>query len=376
MRRKGFTLLEITIAISILVVILGVVVNSLVGANRAQGAAVTPAFLKAGGQRGMKNLYLDLSQSRKLIASPNGTSTPDLPMKYYALMDIQDPPSPLATASRVFPQISEKGSFGMSGTAPGQLDPGSVGNALMFVRPGPKMILDDAHVWISGHQLSDIPYELPTYQFVLYHLVQVPLPTGASKINGGTFTLQLIRWESKPYLQRSELQNMLNKLELGDLGSLTATGPFVGSINSRAPGIAGTWDPNQSNPGQAFVTFPTPTINLGLPPSISWNSWGTVASPTIAMNRQTWVVTTNLTGYATPMIAFNTSGNPNFAVPGLDVPAYASSPTSVPYGFETAIAGPIGARTVLFRMALAARQSAGNSFFGLAMQDVVRVFDM
>jgi hypothetical protein len=382
-RRPGFSLLEVTIATGILMTIMMVVVNSFVGTRKAQGAAVTASLLKSGGQRATSNLYRELLQSRKLIASLAGTTGKDLPSQYYSLMEIPQLPEPLADTERVFPQINTKGAFGVTGKGQGTLDPDTVGNALMFVEPADPMVLADDDVYVregnsgASHEMAKIPYKLPTYRFVLYHMVKVELPASAPNLDSDRhYTLQLMRWESKPFLEKNDLNLLINRYTFPTLASLSSTTAQWNDLANRPPKIAGIWDSSATTGATAIVLYPQVTVSLGPPIAIGLGAWAVDPSPAIAMSRQSWAITTNLAGYAQAMLSFNTRGNPNFQVNGLDVPAYASAPTVVPYGFETAIAGPIGARSVLVRLALAARLNAGNTLFGMEHQEVVKVFDM
>jgi hypothetical protein len=90
---------------------------------------------------------------------------------------------------------------------------------------------------------------------------------------------------------------------------------------------------------------------------------------------------TDLEPYATGMVAFNTSTafSVRDAQQVIPVPAYAltdAAHVNFPYGFEVAITGPSGARTVLVRLTLAARVHAGLNIYGITQQEVVKVFDM
>lgn len=383
---QGFTLLEVTMSITVLMIIMAVIVNAIVGARKAEGAAVTTSLLKAGGARAMKNLYLELSQSRRLLASVKGDgASPDLGTQYYTLMARPAAPADMPATGTVFPQINPNGGFGVDGTTPGTLDPSTVGNALAFVAPGPPMVLSDSDVYVSqgwfggDHPISSKPYQLPTYKFVLYHLVQVNLPPGAPAINGLSYTTQLMRWESGLYLQKSDVDALFNRMSYHTATSAASTQTMFANLTSHPPTVVGIWDASATTASSAFVLYPAlNVVNLPFIGNVCQLSGSptVISSPTIPMAKQTWAITTSLSGYATSMMAYNTVSNLNFVVPGLKVPAYASAPTSVPYGFEVAIAGPASARTVLVRMALAARLNSGLNLNGIAHQEVVKVFDM
>jgi hypothetical protein len=130
-------------------------------------------------------------------------------------------------------------------------------------------------------------------------------------------------------------------------------------------GVAGLWDGDAAAAADAFFTVDGAGAIVP------------VVNPAIAKRREVKAADTDMSGYAIGMVAFNST--PDYRFTQFSVPAFApddSAHANFPYGFEVGIVGPTGARSVLVRLALAARVNAGQHLYGLAQQEVIKVIDM
>jgi prepilin-type N-terminal cleavage/methylation domain-containing protein len=374
-QRRGFTLLELTVVALILSVIMAAVFNAFTGARRTQGMAVSHALLKAGGQKALKEIYTDLGRSRKLIASTElDVAAKDRGREYFTrFQGITSGPA-IPFGNMVFPRIDSNGGFGLPGTGSGELEQDKIGNTLVFVANSASINITTPLVMrtLGGvpKALETTPYTLNTFRFVAYYLVERPLPDGVAQIKISSsqrrnHTLQLMRWESQPYVEKSEFEAFANNLVLNPLATW---GVWEWLQNHANPDyrLAGLWDSSKDTAATAFFKV---------------NGSGVVeaiTNPSIARGKERAALTISTDPYGLSMIAFNTTADYSFP-DGMRVPAYAPTGTAhqnFPYGFEVGITGPTGARSVLIRLALASRVNAGMHLFGQAQQEIIKVIDM
>ncbi|MFP5503413.1 MAG: hypothetical protein ACLGIN_13070 [Candidatus Sericytochromatia bacterium] len=359
------------------------VMQTFMGARKAQGMAVATENLKHEGQKAMHHMMLELGQARRLLASQiTDPSTEDIGRAYFeAIDDFQGNTSPLPAASMVFPRTYQDGKFHLLGAlSDGRMPYESFGNTLVFVKRDGEIAISGLTVKFGATLMdktltAEKPFRVSVYRFVAYYLGTRDLPPNAPPINGGgTQTLVLCRFESQPYLEKSEAFQFLSLLP-------TATEKqeaWNTKLNQTSAGeaIAGAWDANETNPDLAFYKYSQDTDDM-------------VNIPGYVRGKQSRPLT-QFTGapYAIGTVSFNAGsrypdfkvagtrdGEPSFVVPAFALDPNAVTPPSAPYGFEVGIAGPNSGRSVLLRLALAARISAGNHLYGHIHQQSVQVFD-
>lgn len=374
--RRGFTLLEVLIAAALMMLVTGGVFSAFFGMRKAQGSAVVTSSLTAAGASTLQGIRADLGQVKRLLASESvgGVLTPatDWGAQYFALVER---PTGLTASAADWPTIRPDGGLGIAvdPPGPGNLDPATVGNRLMFVKTDREVVVDVSGISVtvglppstSSVLLSDSPALLRSYRFVAYFLVQKPLQPGI-RINGGlTYANQLMRWESMPYLEKAEVESLMAKLASADRDDVA---DFL--ITTRE--LPRVWDSAATAADEAFYTIDATDGSV--------DQVAPATPPQILKQRETAAVSLSLDSYAQTMASFNTKlgGNALFDVPNFKVPNYAvldAGTLTTPYGFEVGIVGPIDARQVLVRLALAARLNSGNHLFGVEHQAVVRVVD-
>lgn len=373
-RRRGFSLLEITIASMILSLVLGAAMLSFFGVRRSQGVAVTSNVLKVSGQRAMHAMYMELSQCRKLLASTNlEPPIKDLAREYFTIFQRPAVPRAIPALNMVFPRIDANGGFGLPGPNSGELEQTTVGNTLVFVTMAKQIQLKTIGQSVAYGTplkiklLSAQPYLLTAYKFVAYYLAESDLPAGAAPVklsstSSMNHTMQLIRWESQPYIELGEFKTLSKVLVGAPLTSLEVWQDLRDNH-----GVAGLW--NLSAASATGSIYGLDSAGLPVPSD----------PQSIQHGNTKWISQAALQGFALDMVAFNTVGQTDYQFKDFTVPAYAPTDSvhaNFPYGFEVAIVGPSGARSVLIRLALAARVHASKKVYGQAQQEVVKVFDM
>lgn len=376
MQRRGFTLLEILLAAALMGVVLFGATKSFFGVRASQGHLVANNLMKVAGQKALNTIYAELSQSRRLLASsslapPPSATNPDKGADYLNRFEGLSTVGTIPTGNMQFPRIDENGGFGLAGADSGELEQNTVGNTLVFVGLNKTIEIKTPGISLNligggSVTLTAQPYMIPAYRFVGYFLVERPLPAGTPKLAGTrTVTQQLMRFESRPYLEKADFAAFSSSLG----GTAGVAAKTVWDDLVAKEGVVGLWDSSAALSADAFYTVDGSGAIVK------------VASPVIYKKRYTLLAQTNLSPYALGMVAFNTS--PTFAptenAQPIAVPAYALTDTAhanFPYGFEVAIVGPSGARSVLIRLALAARLNQGLHLYGLTQQEVVKVMDM
>jgi type II secretory pathway pseudopilin PulG len=373
--RKGFTLLEITFAAAIMTVVLAGSMSAFFSMRRAQGTAVVASQLKISGQRAMRSMYMELSQCRKLLASSSlDAPIKDMGREYFTLFQRPATPEAIAALDMRFPRIDANGGFGVPGPNSGEFEEATVGNTLVFVVPDKTIRLKTTLLSVSygfpptTKLLSDQPYLINTHKFVAYFLAKVPLEEGQAPIKISAtqtrdHTLQLMRWESKPYVELGEFKTLAGKLVGGNLAALGAWTDLQNTY-----GVTGLW--NVAAPTAATSIYKM--VNGTTGPEQE-------TMPAIAQKSLKAISKAALSGMAQDMVAFNTNLGADYRFLDFAVPTYAPKDginAVYPWGFEVAITGPSGARSLLIRLALAARLNTSKHLYGQVQQEVVKVFDM
>lgn len=371
--RAGFTLLEIVIATGLGVLVLGIVAQAYMAANKAKAMTVGGSILKVAGAQAISEIYKNLHQSRHLFGRGH---TADTYLERLPIVPYYDGPGKLSPG--IVPDdlrladIRLKGSFWVkdaAGTANPDFDPDAVGNALFFATTEPKATVADP----PGEDMQRDVFGTHSMQFAtlrlhLYFLAQRPLPRGQRVRVPDEFVYQLMHFRSEPYLDARELVDWLRQLKSG--GGAGVDGFIDGRLAELATQHPGAIALDAVEAGAATYELAAASDHLGLVPDptdpIETAHYRSPLS--IAMNQS----------FGIPMVAFNTTGaspRPPVPVDRLDVPAYARDGDRHPYGFEVLIGGPPDRRQVLVRLSLAARTSPGNVMVGETFQQVVQVAD-
>lgn len=357
----------------LLAVILGASVSAFMSLRKTQGQAVTQATMKMESQRTLQRLYTEFGQLKRIIASTdNAPSSEDIGMAYYKQLEMPAgmPYMRLANPSMRFPRVSRGGVFSNVGPDPGQMNPTWFGNALIFVIRDRLISLATPNVTLklggggATRLLSPTqPYRLASYKFVCYFMDEHPFKAGEQPIiSDRPTTYGLVRWESKPLIEKSELNGLYGLIPASaDRGA-------VWTDLKNNYGITRTWDINQPDPTQCLFDVDASGDFVSMP-----------NEPIACKNIRPAIDLGALEPYARGMLSYNTLGG--FALQdlndkaGLDVPRFGEEQTIIPYGFEVGVCGPNAGRAVLVRLALAARLSQGKHIYGQSQQTIIQTVD-
>lgn len=359
----------------LLAVILGTSLNAFLGLRKTQGQAITQATMKVESQRFLQRIYTEFSQLKHILASAdNAPATEDIGMSYYAQLEMPAtmPYMRMANPSMRFPHVSPGSTFSNVGTVAGQMNPTWFGNALIFVIRDrlisvatPGVTLKFGAAGATRLLTATKPYRLASYKFVCYFMDEhLPKP-GEQPIAGFPTTYGLVRWESRPYVEKGELSGMFA------LVPATADRAAVWTDLKTNYGISRAWDINQPDATKClfdvdgsgnFVVMPNePIAYRNIRPALDLGA---------------------LEPYAKGFLSYNTLnfqvsdlGARDAVTGGMVVPRYGEWQNTIPYGFEVGVCGPNAGRSVLVRLALAARLSQGKHIYGQSQQTIIQAVD-
>lgn len=390
-RRGGFTLLEIGIAAALGMVVSGMVLAAYMGANRAQAITAGSSMLKLSGQATLSNLYSQLNQSRRIFDRGAATNAflALLPIDGYSATGLSPGPTP---SEVVLPQVKSGGSFLIAlddgtGVPGGQaaatnnpdFDATSVGNALFFLSKDLRVGLKDTATGPEATAFNTVDFNIHTYRFQYYYLAHRTLPLHAPPVRGTDgYTYQLMRWDSLPYLDKTEVEQWMTALMAANSSNAAAAHTFLttklaavkaayaGALDLSQPAATAFYDLSTTDYATLPAKLPAPTLTTGhFGTAIKLLMHGSFGEEFVAFNTKPPTNATPVT-VAVPLASLKGSND--------DVPMYAKA-TDTPMGFEVMIAGPPSARRVLTRLTLAARTQPGNVMMGEAYQQITQTYD-
>lgn len=357
-------------ACMIMAVLMGGVMTAFMGSRKSQGMSVTQSLMKVEGQRLFKKLYVELGQVKRLLGSASTAPIEeDIGLSYYMNLDIpSDRITKMPDANMRFPRVAAGGLLTNLGTGDGQMNPRWIGNALIFVTRDKLLSLatPGVNVLMGGSGLTrplreDKPFRLNTYKFICYFLDERVKGADEPKINGVNHTYGLMRFESQPYVEKSELEGFFGRIPV--LGEKLTVWKEIKDVH----GVTRAFDINQSDATQAIY-------------DVDASATLVQKNELIARKHLQRAIDLKLEPYAKGFIAFNTTSG-TFKPSdlndkqGLDVPRFGEEQDIVPYGFEVSVTGPNSARSVMLRLGMAARLNQGGHIYGQSQQTIVQVVD-
>ncbi|MEB3223030.1 MAG: prepilin-type N-terminal cleavage/methylation domain-containing protein [Candidatus Sericytochromatia bacterium] len=388
--RPAFTLMEVLIAMSLGLVVVGAALNAYLGANSAVTRTVGDGRLKHAGEQALDDIYRELKGVRRVFS--RGTTASSW-LARTALRPWQaDGLTPqVETADLVLPDMLASASFDASNAGLAA----AAGNALVFVASEPSArITEPAASPPAGPHTS--VFGTPTqhfsaYRFHVYHLAKKPLEPAERLVRGTDratdgYTYRLMHWQSRPYLDYQEVRTWIERLQTHQPALSPEPTSFIqaklAALSSGSPvkaPYAGAVDLSVLD--AASGATPAGVYELTL-------SGGGLAASTarLASGDYRGAIAFGVqAGFGLPMVAFNngTAAAPP-PVPARDVsqggdlvvPRFAPADDLRPFGFEVLYGGPQNGRQILLRLALALRDAQGRGpLKGLAVQQTVRLYE-
>lgn len=184
-RQRGFTLVEMMVALVILVAVVVVVAQLVLQSTRAQSHAARVGQATELNQQILDQLRMDLLSSVRLFENDAlGTA-------YLEVLDDSGRPS----VSRCLPTLNASGSFSKESTS-GE----ATGNAMLFAR----------HAWTDEVQVSSgNRYRTDIYRLVYYYLAV----QGRGPAPGSSIGLDLCRWMSEPLIDGHQIDDITDPFD-------------------------------------------------------------------------------------------------------------------------------------------------------------------
>lgn len=364
---KGFTIIELMISISVLLIIMALVTHMIVTTNRTQNRVRMENHLRSGIQTALFRISAQLNQTRMIMGSDT------LGYAYLNRLSFAGAPpiagsSPSATLSvthsttsrHLLPTIMPTGSLSPEKTCnsfPNNFfRANSVGNMLLFSQYIGKF---------NRINIADVALRrsLDLYEFKLYYITDDNNAPVRNFLDYWSSTpnkraLRLIEWTSRPYVDYTQLQNYITDSTVANRAiirsSLTGAGlqrawnRSATAINNAFYDIAGVGATLASNAGHVVERARINDIlKFGSDAySIAYNTnMSTGATYFPIRDRVPFFYNHEPPDCNGASPAPNTTPNTNLG--------------QFPYGFEVIITGPPSGRNVLTRISSAARSYNG-----------------
>lgn len=320
---RGLTLIELMVSLAIFSVIALAAMSFMVTSVRVNYTVEAQADTSNMGQQALDQLRSSLAQSKKLLDVESG---------FLPLIDLASAPEPAGEIR--LPKIEPNGSLTpRAGSKDGAYAKSSVGNAILFVEALPPF--QDP----KSKRLID------RYRFVLYYVAKKE-----GRIAHVPYMLDLVRVESAPYADFTQVDALEAEIENGVIAALEATG------------VGHAWDPGAPAiaafsrlSGGRLVVPPEPKHGIVPARVVS-------ALPGIGRMQR-----------GAGMIGYSIAPNDGEVPIRTAVPKFAQVADGFPNGFEVLVTGPGHGRKVLVRLVLVGE--AQQRFFSREHQIVAAVWD-
>jgi type II secretory pathway pseudopilin PulG len=364
--QKGWTLVELMLVAAMIGIITPAMTTLFIKVSQGMAADEMHTQLKTGNQQMLNRIHINLSASRHFfMGDTSGVS-------FQAALSILSsaPPTIAGDETLAQPQTSVSDSLGASVS---DFEPGFIGNAILFgAYDAPETIINasgqaviylNSPMTVSGTfggvtaiDSAGTPKTLivDLYRFYYYYqTTQISHP-----IRGVTCT-GLVEWQSIRFADAFELEDIADPVLQTNICHWLAE-----------KGVTAGWDPSQTDPSQAFVTFGTSGAV-----ALFAGQAGTYKIPqeqSLVLTRVSSGILSNGFGYG---ICPNTIGWKDS--PPIAVPQYAPTPTTAgapfPGGFEIGVGGVSAGRKVLVRAAWVAKGASPKvEYNDISMVNAVR----
>ena len=324
-RSRAFSLVELMIVLAIMGVITPVMVMLLTSVTKGFTGYEAALSMRKVNQQSINRIYMRLGSCKRIFEN----STNDL--SYLNKITFSAAPV-VSTITVQLPTINRDGTLAEGTT---NFDTSSVGNALLFATN--EMV----------QAMSSSTYRVDIYRFNYYYLTSANTKT----IDAGV-SYKLVEWRSVSYA------------DINQLNSIPVSSRTIVGVQLYTMGVKYAWDPTMTTATNAFYTI---------------SSAGSVAaysSPKIVEYKYK-ILTDMITGVIIGGYSYGVSRNSSgWAKAPKTVPLYAAiANTSIPFGFEVAVAGNSAGRQVLLRCVLVA-QGTMKAIVGDDLQVVASARDL
>lgn len=254
--QKGFTMIEVMIASSILVGVMAIVLSFMRSSFENNQFVREQAIMKDAAQNTLYRISKDLAHSKRVYSNDAQGKT------MINKLDMTTTEKGLL----ILPTIRSNGSLSQTRSCDTYPDeyfwPLSIGNSLYFVE-----FVGSQETFSGLSDPSLYEYKIPIYQFKVYFVDNSDDSDGKLDLWNdppGMNPQHLIRWESKKYADYDAYISYMNYL---DANGVAADKTAV-KDELEDQGVEGLWDPKEDNPNDAFYN-----VAASLSPTKKSNSY-------------------------------------------------------------------------------------------------------
>ena len=317
--RGGYTLAEVAVAAAIMAIVMPVLAMLFTSTNTSFTGFEASNSLKINNQNTVNRMYLRLGRNKRIFQNTSA----DTP--FLSAVGLTGAPAVMSGSKLPVIEIDGTVSPGTSG-----FHPSSFGNSLFFAYNDKALELLE----VNDSAASTTTVRVDTYKFSYYYLTSQDSPQIL-----GRQTYKVVEWESVPYADCDQLNNIANSTKRYSTVSAL--------INA---GVNFCWAPSATSSTVAFSSFTRTSTDSGTIDS----------SPLHTIQRHDSTILTKLTtgimgaGYMYGVSPNAAAGDGSFKK---TVPAYAAASGNFPAGLEIGITGSSSGRQVLIRSVVIAKGS-------------------
>lgn len=316
--KKGFTLVELMITVSITLIIIPVMILLFLSTNKNFIFFEASSTLKQINQNTISRIYVRLGRNKKLFENTTENNA------FLTRVDLSGCPS-VMTGS-LLATVKPSGSFSSDSS---DFDSSAFGNSLFFAYNIAPAILENIEKDETGAETQTVRIDL--YRFLYYYLTADNAP-----IFAGRQSYKLAEWESQIYADCEQIERIANSAKKSNIIDALTTAGYNYCL-----------DTSQSDVLNAFYTMASGQLTLDSPHTIAKNKCQILTKITIGILGQ---------GYS-----YGISPNNSGMTGATDtVPLFAAQSGTFPAGFEVGIAGLSAGRRVFMRSTLMAQTGIGS----------------
>ena len=345
---RGWTLVELMLVTAMIGLITPAMTRLFVVVSQGFAADEMHTQLKTGNQNTLNRIHVRIGASKHFfMGDTSGVSF------LSAVSILSTAPTTLAGTTLAQPQTSVTGAFSYAVT---DFEPTFIGNALLFgAYDAPETFTQSGSTPVS-YQNSPMTLTgvldsagtsrtiiIDMYRFYYYYLTsQISKPIAGATCAG------LVEWQSIRYADAFEIEDFyVDNTFQSNLCHAIATN-----------GVTAAWDPSQTDPNNAFVTFGTSGA-VAFTPGLGIASFKIMQEPMGG----TRVLTKVSSGMLSSGFGYGVCPNTRYWQDApIKVPLYAPTPSvatsKFPSGFEIGVSGVATGRKILVRSALVAKGAA------------------
>lgn len=344
----GWTLIELMLVMAMIAIITPAMTYLFAKVTQGMASDEMHTQLQLGNQALLNRIQVRMAANRHFFMADTSGG-----VSFLTRLNLSTAPSTLAGTTLSQPQTSTTGSLSPNVSG---FQPTFVGNALLFgaydapqtifyntAGTAPK-IATAVPMTVTGASVTDMNGEQQTIIVDLYRFYFYYLTSQVTKQLYDTTAYSLIEWQSVQFPDWTEIVNYNDSVLQGNILAML-----------KASGLTTAWDPTQTDPSQAFVTFGGASYGTA-----STGVTGVNGTYTIPMETY-YNVTKVQPGILSTGFRYGISPNSaNWKSAPVQVPLFATGAGAFPSGFEVAAGSNSSGRQVMLRSVWVAEGANGG----------------